>query len=134
VEVMLDGDLAAPTGRAGDEVRLAVAVTVKGFLDFVALEVVERLDVELLDRRLVDEIAFQRAAFGNRADELGTLRIGALVGIVQREPAIDPKVEIALGDGLVEGRIVERGRALDGVAELLEKLLVDFSVEPAGVP
>ena len=71
VHVMLDVDLAAPAGRAGDEVGLAVAIAVEGCLHLVALEVFQRGDAEFLGRRRVDEIAFERAALGNRTDDLG---------------------------------------------------------------
>src|SRR3546814_1544218 len=74
------------------------------------------------------------AALGEVADLLGALREGVLVGVVQREPAVDPEVDVALGDGLVERRVVQRGDLADLVAELHEELLVDLGRPPAGVP
>src|SRR5690606_41972679 len=41
---------------------------------------------------------------------------------------------VALGDRLVEGRVVQRDGRSDLVAELLEQLTVDFGVEPSGIP
>ena len=81
----------------------------------------------------IDEVALQCSVVDGGADHLDR-GAGGDVGIVQREPAVGPQVDVAGGDGLVELCIAHGHWALDGVAELPEQQAVDLRLEPSRVP
>ena len=131
--MMVNGRGARPSDLAADKVGPAVAVAVEQCGHARHSQVAETRDSVGLCGRGVDEVALEGTVVDRGSHCLHRLR-RLDEGVVKREPAAGPEVDLARSHRLVELRVVHRDRAVHPVAELLQQKLVDLRLEPARVP
>ena len=135
VQVMCDRFFTAPARRAGNKFCFSIAIVVKRFLYFRALEILQGFDVVFLHCILGNEIALQTTGFHNRA-VLGCalVKIARKLVIMGWEPAIGPVIHITQSHGLIEEWIGEFFYGFHLVAKLLHTLTYNLFQDIAGVP
>jgi hypothetical protein len=135
LHVVGDDVFTAPARRAGGQVGLAVAVVVKGLLDLVALEVIQRLDVVLFHLFFGYQIALETAGFDHISKSAGLIvEVLGQLAVMVREPAVGPVVHIAKGNGLVENRFCRSLGVLTLIAQFFQAAAHQGFLKKAGVP
>src|SRR5258706_13316273 len=92
------------------------------------------LDTIRICSLLVDEITLQRTPLYHIPDWTRFSREQFLVFIVYGEITVEPQIDITLGDGLIEDRIIKRLHLRGLVPKLAQPLQINLGIKIPGVP